>query len=71
MWPLHFLVMFLLLLMMIIKYLILESKTIRDLARALHLKWQDLFLLRLVFKWVEQGDSEMLQALGVKVSGFF
>ena len=47
--------------------IVTESKTIRDLAKALHLTWQDLALLRVVFKWVKQGDSEMLMALGVKV----
>ena len=50
-----------------IKVIIAESRTIRDLADALHLTWRDLAVLRSVFKWIKEGDSEMLMALGVKV----
>ena len=49
------------------KYQILESHTIDDFARALHLNPQDVRNLKMIFISVEQGDLGILSAIGIKV----
>ena len=49
------------------KYQILESQTIDDFARALHLSPQDVRNLKMIFNSVEQGNLGILSAIGIKV----